>query len=130
MSKASRFIRDIDLVVLFAALMLVSTPVSAHNAIRMSDRDGDGRLSPQKFLEPSQLFRRIGRDGDGFLSQEEMRLAGGQPGGQSSSRRSAYLVSSGPGSLKISMVDIPAAIRSRTACSLCSLALQRSSRLA
>lgn len=86
MPKASQFICVIDLVALFAALMLVPTPVSAQNAIRMNDRDGDGRLSSQEFLGPSQVFRRMDRDGGGFLSQEEMRRDGGQRGDQSSPR--------------------------------------------
>jgi hypothetical protein len=49
--------------------------------VQQNDRDGDGKLSQSEFPGPSQAFRRIDRNRDGYLTTDE--LMGARGGGQS-----------------------------------------------
>ena len=39
------------------------------------DRNGDGDVSRHEFLGPTELFRKLDRDGDGLLGPDEARAA-------------------------------------------------------
>lgn len=39
------------------------------------DRNGDGLVSPEEFLGPPELFRRLDLNSDGFISVDEAESA-------------------------------------------------------
>lgn len=63
------------------ALALVSAPVMAQDRVAQYDFDKDGKVSFEdlnRFCDASkQLFDRADKNGDGFLSNSEMRTAKG-----------------------------------------------------
>ena len=63
------------------ALALVSAPVMAQDRVAQFDFDKDGKVSYEdlnRYCDISKsLFDRADKDGDGFLSNSEMRTAKG-----------------------------------------------------
>ena len=63
------------------AIALVSTPVMAQDRVAQYDFDKDGKVSFEdvnRFCTVSKgLFERADKNGDGFLSNSEMRTAKG-----------------------------------------------------
>ena len=50
-------------------------PVSLEDEFRGVDKNRDGRISPDEFLQGEQLFRRLDRNNDGVITWDEYRDA-------------------------------------------------------
>ena len=73
------FLRDYTLIgiAIFAVCIPLTAPAHAQNRAEMimknADADGDGRISRMEWKGPPPRFNRFDRDGDGYLTLDELR---------------------------------------------------------